>query len=182
MILARVDDAFNQRNAHMAGTTTLLRLLFGREPGADRDGEFLDVEGERVHIFEAFALVNFLLCSAVEGTADRTDRREGGKGRSSATMRRNCAAHFRAAIDVLEPTVIVAQGLNVRRWIGRAYGLPPWNEEPVERVEVGGRRTLLLSFAHPSASGRYGWWGRSPRSKYLLETVMPAIHRAFEDR
>jgi len=182
LIRARIDDTFSARNAHMAGTTSLLRLLFGRDPGIDRDGEFLDLQGERVHLFEAFALVNFLLCSAVEGRADRTGRREGGKGRSSPTMRRNCAAHFRAAIDILEPTVVVAQGFDVRRWIGRAYGWPRWTREPVERVDVGGRRTLLLSFAHPSASGRYGWWGRSPRSPYLSETVAPAIRGALADR
>ena len=182
LILDRVDHAFTARNAHIAGTTTLLRLLFGRDPGTDRDGEVLDLHGEPVHLFEAFALVNFLLCSAVDGTVDRTGRREGGKGRSSPTMRRNCAAHFRAAIDILEPTVLVAQGFDVRRWIGRAYGWPRWTREPVERVVVGGRRTLLLSFAHPSASGRYGWWGRSPRSPYLIETVVPAIRSALADR
>ena len=182
LIRARIDDTFSERNAHMAGTTSLLRLLFGRDPGTDHDGEFLDLQGERVHLFAAFALVNFLLCSAVDGTADRTGRREGGKGQSTAIMQRNCAAHFRAAIDVLEPTVIVAQGFNVRRWIGRAYGWSPWTRKPVEQVVVGGRRTLLLSFAHPSASGRYGWWGRSPRSTYLIETVAPAIRGAFADR
>lgn len=177
LILRRIEDTQSQRNPHMAGTTTILRLLFGREPGSDRDGEFLDLSGNQVHLFEAFALVNFLLCSAIE--MERADRRDGGKGRSTPTMRRNCGAHFRSVIDLLEPTILVAEGLGVRRWIGDAYGWPTWNREPVQQVRLGDRPILLLSFAHPAAPG-HGWWGRGIHSRYLTTTVKPTIERALE--
>ena len=46
----------------MRGTTLPRRLLLGREPGTDAEGERL-LDG---HIFDGFALVNFLLCSALK--------------------------------------------------------------------------------------------------------------------
>lgn len=53
------------RNPHMRGTTSALRILFGNGLGADWEGEFVTtVNGERFHVFDAFALVNVLLCSA----------------------------------------------------------------------------------------------------------------------
>ena len=44
------------RNPHMRGTSSLLRLLFGHELGADYGGEFVQLNSEAVHIFELFAL------------------------------------------------------------------------------------------------------------------------------
>lgn len=38
---------FNQRHAHMRGTTSVLRTAFGREYGADRAGELLDLPQPR---------------------------------------------------------------------------------------------------------------------------------------
>ena len=40
-VLDRVSERFGQRNPHMKGTTTALRVLFGREPGTDRASEEL---------------------------------------------------------------------------------------------------------------------------------------------
>ena len=48
-------------------------------------------EGKRFHMFDAFALVNYLLCSVI--SAD-----QGRRGESTTTMRRNCLAHFREVI------------------------------------------------------------------------------------
>ncbi len=46
------DGGHPARNPHMRGTTSLLRLLFGRAPGRDYSGEFLSLNGTSVHIFE----------------------------------------------------------------------------------------------------------------------------------
>lgn len=46
----------------MRGTSSTLRLLLGREPGDDEEGERL-LDG---HIFGGFALVNYLLCMALK--------------------------------------------------------------------------------------------------------------------
>lgn len=63
------------RNPHMRGTTSALRVLLGLEDNLDHASEFLDLASrERVHMFDAFSLVNVLLCSAHEaGTVQRDD-------------------------------------------------------------------------------------------------------------
>ena len=57
-------QGYKGRNPHMKGTTSALRLIFGIPLGTDHHSEFLSIEGQRVHIFDAFALVNYLLCSS----------------------------------------------------------------------------------------------------------------------
>lgn len=158
-------NGFRGRNPHMKGTTTLLRLLLGREPGIDPEGEQLLPS---VHLFDGFALVNYLLCSAV-GRSSR-------HGLSSQIMRKNCASHFQRSIEILDPTIIVAQGISVRGWIEEPLGLPPWERErgPIEKVSTGTTQATLLTFAHPSARG-YGMWGNSPTSQYVQEIVVPTI-------
>ena len=160
---------FNKRNPHMKGTTSILRLLLKREVGDDSEGEAL-VDG---HIFDGFALINFLLCTAL--TKPRRKEAFGGdKGNSSPTMRQNCARHFLRTLEILEPTVIVTQGIGIRRWLEDTLG---WKRKDAraETIEVGGNQVYLLTFAHPSAGGRYGFWGNSLRSSYLKDTVAPTI-------
>jgi hypothetical protein len=168
----KADGKLKARNPHMRGCTSLLRLILGRGLGTDYDGEFLDIAGERAHLFECFALVNFLLCSAVPAS-DRpeTDSLNGKPGRSTRTMQANCATHFRAALDILEPTIVVAQGYGVRKWIARAYGLPARRpQDGVERLQ----QATLLSFSHPSAHGALNW-GLNERMPYLVNVVAPTI-------
>ena len=172
----KADGRLKARNPHMRGCTSLLRLIFGLGLGTDYDGEFLDIGGERVHVFECFALVNFLLCSAVPtGSGVLTESLGGRPGRSTRTMRTNCTPHFRAALDALEPTLVVAQGYGVRRWVARAYGLP--TRRPQDRVEQLDAATLV-SFSHPSARGALNW-GASERMPSLLETVKPTISQVM---
>jgi uracil-DNA glycosylase len=153
----------------------LLRLIFGLGLGADHAGEFLDINGERAHIFECFALVNFLLCSAVRTGGKPTGRLAGKPGRSTKTMRANCSSHFRAALDILEPTLVVAQGYGVREWIATAYGLPAQRpQDGVEQVQIGATMATLVSFSHPSAHAPLNW-GLNERMPYLLDTVAPTI-------
>ena len=173
MIAASAESGFKGRNPHMRGTTSILRLLLGRSIGDDNEGERL-LDG---HIFDAFALVNYLLCSAIETPRD-PQASGGGRGCSSPIMRRNCAVHFRQALRVLEPTVIVAQGKGVRAWLAKALSLPA-RGPTTESVDIDGRTASLLSFTHPSAISE-GGWGRSLRSDYLWGTVVPTI-RAFHE-
>jgi hypothetical protein len=170
----KADGKLKARNPHMRGCTSLLRLIFGRSLGVDYDGEFLDLSGERVHLFECFALVNCLLCSAVPASdGPDTDSLGGKPGRSTPTMQANCATHFREALDILEPTLVVAQGYGVRKWIARAYGLPA--RRPEDGVEQLNRATLV-SFSHPSAHGALNW-GLNERMPYLVNVVAPTIAR-----
>ncbi len=175
--------AFPARNPHMRGTTSLLRVFLGRGLGSDHEGEFVQVDGRPVHVFECFALVNFLICSAVAGDArawDPATSRSGRPGRSTATMQRNCATHYRRALEILEPTVVVAQGKGVRRWmrrvVDRAERTHPFL--PIERVTIGAVECHLLTFAHPASPSAENW-GMNDRPPYLLKTVTPTIDELF---
>lgn len=171
---------FKGRKPHMRGTTSLLRLLLGRPAGSDCEGELLRFPHPQPvgHIFDGYALVNFLLCSALKEV--RLDDRS-ARGSSSPTMRQNCTKHFRATLEILEPTVIVAQGLDVRDWMGAALGLEkrvrplPFERVPPEHTRLDGRTVDLITFAHPSAGNPYNWWGNSLDSRYLKKVVEPTI-------
>ena len=179
MIDGSASEGFGRRNPHMRGTTSILRLLLGREPGTDVEGERLFGDGAAgAHIFDGFALVNFLLCSAVTNPPDGV---RAGKGASSPLMRKNCARHFRRTLEILEPTVIVAEGQGVRSWIGGLLGLGPKQaacyKGPAipEVARNGGTRADVLTFNHPSAGGQSAFWGNSVDSAYLKEVVEPTI-------
>ena len=174
----KADGTLKARNPHMRGCTSLVRLIFGLGLGTDYDGEFLDIAGDHVHIFECFALVNFLLCSAVPASDLAQIESVGGKpGRSTRVMQQSCETHFLAALDILEPTLVVAQGYGVRRWIARAYGLPARRpQDGVEQIQIRNTMVPLVSFSHPSAHGELNW-GMNERTPYLLKTVEPTIAR-----
>lgn len=70
------DGVHKRRNPHMLGTTLALRTIFGTGAAVDREGEFVEIGGSKVHIFDCFALVNRLICSAhLTGTS--TGRSDG---------------------------------------------------------------------------------------------------------
>lgn len=170
-MLARSAAAgFRGRNPHMKGVTSTLRLLLGRELGDDEEGERL-FDG---HIFDGCAQVNYLLCTALT-TPRSKDAHGGGRGHSSVAMQRNCAPHFLRTMEILQPTVIVVHGLALRRWMANALPLPPAGDT-LETVRIAGKPVSLLTFTHPSAGGHSGWWGTTPRTRYLREMVAPAIN------
>ena len=179
MINGSARKGFVKRNPHMRGTTSILRLLLGRQAGADEHGEWLfRNSAQAAHIFDGFALVNFLLCSAL---AEQPSGTKSGRGCSSWLMRKNCAHHFRRTMEILEPTVIVAEGQGVRDWIGEPLALgnkpPPQYDGPAitEVTRIAGQHVDVLTFNHPSAPGPSGWWGRSSNSKYLRRVVEPTV-------
>jgi len=174
----RTDGCHPARNPHMRGTTSVLRLLFGVGLGSDYEGEFLTLEAQRVHIFEAFALTNYLLCSAIAAGQGTTGSK---RGRSTPVMQRNCSAHFLAAIEILDPTVLIIQGRGVRKWLNRvAVSVEPLTEH-LEHMAIGSCRALVASFTHPSVPSGDNW-GINERRPYLRKVVEPtvqAIHRAI---
>jgi hypothetical protein len=162
------EGEYKSRNPHMRGTTSALRLLFGLPLGADHEREFLQIDRERVHLFDAFGLINYLLCSAVG---------DDGKTRGLATkiMKKNCQSHFREALRILEPSVIIVQGKTFwRRWIRSAFDSVEHREHEVYAVRLGRLSTLVASFTHPSARYPYNW-GTNDNTPYLLHTVAPSI-------
>ncbi|MGN9811524.1 hypothetical protein ACTMSW_19480 [Micromonospora sp. BQ11] len=170
---------FTARNPHMRGVTSALRLAVGREPGADRDGEHLDLGGTRtpVHLFDAYAMANMRLCSAVvSGTS---------KSLGNPTMSQNCAPHMAATIKILQPTLCIVQGVEVYKALttlmSRRHQLAPH----LEQARIAGVDTLIAAFTHPSAMRLIAHWGRVTSAPYLYDTVAPTIktaHRLITSR
>ena len=170
---------FPPRNPHMRGCTSVLRLLFDKHAGSDYAGEFVDLDGAPVHVFDCFALVNFLLCSAVPAESiDKSLSLGGRPGRSTRTMHRNCARHFTAQLELLEPTIIVVQGRGVLQWMKIAFdGL---SDEVVQAIQINGCATRVLAFTHPSAHGKDNW-GINDSTPYLRSVVAPGVQRVLEE-
>ena len=164
------DGAHPHRNPHMRGTTSALRVIFGKQLGSDWDGEFIQTpEDERFHIFDAFALVNVLLCSA--GPVGRST------GRSTKTMRRNCLRHFAATVEILQPTLLVLQGEGVQDWIAPVLGVTEDVAPHLSETHLAGNRVLVCRFSHPSAHGNLRWGDRLD-APYLREVVEPTLRLA----
>jgi len=159
---------YEPRNPHMRGTTSVLRLLFGLSLGSDHADEYIAVNGSPVHIFDAFALVNYLLCSATDGNRI---------GKSTRTMQRNCAGHFRTAINILQPTILVCQGIGVRNWLANAFAVDSI-QCGLERIKTDVLDTLVLDLTHPSSRSPTNW-GWNDHTDYLLNTVQALVGEAL---
>ena len=159
------------RNPHMRGTTSALRVLFGKGLGHDYEGEFVHpVNGGPFHVFDGFALANRLLCSAGPvGTS---------KGSPTSTMLDNCATHFALTASILEPTVVILQGALVARSVAEVLQLGHSHGEYLHEVHLGEQRMLVCSFSHPSAHGALRW-GDQPQSRYMAEVVAPTLRAAL---
>ena len=182
------EGPYRERNPHMRGTTSLLRLAFGLGLGTDHASEFLPLEDGRVHIFEAFALVNFLLCSAVppgstapSPTYDAANFKGAGRGGSTSEMRRNCASHFVKTLEILEPTLVVTQGKGVQSWLRRSFDIRAMGAPPIEALQVNDEWVPMLGLTHPSARFPDNW-GSNERTPYLLNVVSPAVAAALRQR
>jgi hypothetical protein len=161
------DQEHLRRNPHMRGTTLALRTIFDI-PGTEHATEFLHLGGENAHIFDCFALVNRLLCAAhLEGTST---------GKSTKTMLNNCERHFRATIKILEPTIVVTQGIKVWKWSKNVLVPVKQRADNLFECELAGRRVMVAAFTHPSAWGPDRW--DSPTSAYFKKVVRPTLHRA----
>ena len=134
------------------------------------------VDGKPTHLFDCFALVNFLPCSAVPSESARNEATplRGRPGRSTPTMQRNCTRHFIPPIEVLDPTVIVVQGRGVLTWMKSAFNT--LSDETVQAVWMNGRECHVLAFTHPSAKGSSNW-GINDRTPYLLGVVVPSVQK-----
>lgn len=163
-------DGRSARTSQDRGSTTTLRLLMGRAVGSDFDSEWFDLDdGSRAHIFDMFALVNVLLCSAVTpGTV---------QGRSSSTMRKNCLPHFEETLHILEPTVVVLHGVNVRQWTRTFFTERRQFSPNLFEASLFGREMLVCAFSHPAARASLNW-GNTLRPLYVNDVVEPTLKMA----
>lgn len=126
-----------------------------------------------VHLYNMFALVNFLLCSAIaSGESERGSKH----GRSTPTVHANCARHFVRTIEILQPTLVVAQGKETAQWLTPNLKDEAAVSPTLRWVRIGNHLTLLATFSHPSAQGEYSWADLS--RPYLHDVVTPTIRAA----
>jgi hypothetical protein len=164
-------DGFPGRNPHMRGTTTALRLLVGAGLGVDYDGEWVSpVAGRRFHIFDGFALVNRLLCSA--GPVGSS------QGRPTKTMAANCGVHFAGTMSILEPTIVILQGAKVSAWSQETLAPTRHHTDHLYEAELNGSRVLVCTFSHPSAHAAQRW--ASPDAPYVSDVVAPTLKAALK--
>jgi uracil-DNA glycosylase len=164
--------SFAGRNPHMQGTTNALRLLFGLPLSSEAEDDYIDVDGERRHVFDAFCLINALSCSA---TAAAT----GKNGKATREMKRNCVEHLRATVQILCPTVLVVQGNIARGMLAEAF--PDLEQSRPTLGLIPSLGTAVAMLAHPSARpdprrgarARMDWADLT--SPYLREDVAPLL-------
>ena len=133
--------SFGQRNQHMRGVTFALRLAFGL--GVDADTEHIQfADGSRAHLFDAYAMTNLLLCSAVDhGTA---------KSRATGMMRKSCSRHLRATLEILQPTLVISQGAGLDNTLFSALGVTRSIAANVTACDLNGNSFVWVSLRHPS--------------------------------
>jgi hypothetical protein len=164
---------FPARNPHMRGTTSLLRLLVGGKPGADFDGEHLTLaDGTRVHLFECFALVNYLLCGAHAGQTAR--------GNSTRIMKDHCRGHFKKVIELLAPSVVIIQSEGFKKMVFKAFDQIDLIAERLYRARIGETTFLVCALSHPSSHGTTNW-GTNESGTYLLNVVAPCVASARKE-
>jgi len=174
MIMSCQDECyFNNRNPHMKGTTSVLRLLFMKKLGTDFESEWIELSnGDKIHIFDAFSLVNFLMCSALK-------KSEGMAGKSTTVMKNNCCEHFKKTIKIIEPNVIIIQGKNIWKWIEYLFDdiVAIKGSKNLYKAEYNKKSIIIASFTHPSARKYIYNWGLTYNTEYLLKIIKPTIKK-----
>jgi hypothetical protein len=166
----RAEPRHPGRNPHMRGTTQALRVILGKGLGARHEDEFVTpTNGRPFHIFDGFALVNRLLCSA--GPVGSSE------GHPTPAMFANCQEHFGATLRILEPTIVIVQGRRVDKRTREAFELRRSLSDNLNEVHFEGRRALLCTFTHPAAHGALRW-GDSLDDPYLRKVVVPTLEEA----
>jgi len=165
----KAEPGYAGRNPHMRGTTSALRVIVGKGLGRRHEDEFgRPANGEPFHIFDGFALVNRLLCSAgPSGTS---------AGHPTRVMFENCDRHFRATLSILEPTIVILQGAKVVRWTSGMFERSRSYSEYLHESRLDDKRVLLCTFSHPSARGALRWGNAD--SPYLTDAVVPTLESA----
>ena len=176
------DGMHNSRTKQGKGITLALRyILLGPQSlntYSDWTTEFLgETHKEDDHIFNMFALVNYLLCSATRGTSEDA---------APATMRRNCFDHYMETIKILEPNLVIGQkkGLlsdMLRRMSGPARLVPLHDVHPLSGYYDGDHlRFVFCDLNHPACRNAQGSWWRDPASPYFQDVVVPTLHLALK--
>ncbi|MDD9854663.1 MAG: hypothetical protein OXU88_00635 [Gammaproteobacteria bacterium] len=163
------------KNQHMMGTLFLLQILLGESVKEnDNSLSYAKINGEEIPFFQAFSLANFLLCSAVKN----------GKMQDAytPTMQENCEEHYRNMLQILQPQIVVLQGVRSRYFWESNYRKSMTFDPPkIEKIQIEGceNDTLILPLYHPS------WWQGKPwyseECAAVKEYVEPAVENLLKE-
>lgn len=159
------DKPFKKLNPHMRGVLFTLQLAYGLSVGESGATHLPSgTKGAPPHLFEAYAMVNMLWCSAV--------KTGGMSSRSTGMMRASCARHMRATIDILKPTLVVSQGTALDETLRSSLGVREPINENIAQCELDGQRFVWSSLRHPTLN-----W-HSTKYPYFDQVVRPTIAQA----
>lgn len=159
------EKPFKNLNPHMRGVLFTLQLAYGLPVGESGATKLPSAtEAASPHLFEAYAMVNMLWCSAVK-TGSMSSR-------STGMMRASCARHMRATIDILQPTLVISQGTGLDETLRSSLGVREPINENVALCELDGQRFVWSSLRHPTLS-----W-HSTKYPYFDEVVRPTIEKS----
>lgn len=158
------------RNPHMRGVMFALQLTFGLPASTARADEYLSTPDGPVHLYDTYVHHNATLCAALK--TDATGKPT-TKSAQTSIMRRNCFRHLATAIEILEPTLVIAQGATVGNALVRTFSIEQWHTETVARCTVRGHRFTWVKLPHPSAHPPQRW--ASLKNSFLHEVVAPSI-------
>jgi len=136
-------------NPHMRGTLYVLQMMFQVERNLSM--RKVKIGEQDANVFSAFALPNFLLCSAPFGDYE--------SGAYTETMRANCARHFHETLRILKPNVLITLGSRPHEYFRAYHGIDVDCQNPkFHEITVGdldnpvaqGHDILMLSLYHPA--------------------------------
>lgn len=155
-----------RRKAHMHGVMFALRLAFGIPYREEKEHIEFSNDDTPAHLYESYAMANLLLCSAVAmGTKS---------SKSTGVMRGSCSRHMRETIRILEPTLVISQGVGLDETLRASLGVTRPIDEHVAMCELDGNPFVWVSLRHPTRN-----WS-SANQPYLNSVVVPAITQGRE--
>lgn len=97
---------------------------------------------------------------------------------STTTMLQNCERHFQATLEILEPTIVVLQGVRMWKWSKKELVLQRPISEHLIECSLAGKRVLVCAFSHPSSYGKKPTRWDSPTMPYFKDVVFPTLRQA----
>ncbi len=163
-MLRKDAEGIERRTPHMRGTLLALRAVFGLP--TDDGVEFIGDRTWANHLYNYFALVNALLCSAVSPAGGKKDR-------ASRVMKSQCRRHLFETLRILEPTIVILQGQAPFEAIAESTTVLT---DHLSVLDLGSSRSLAAHFSHPSAWADQNW--STSERPYFRNVVLPTINDA----
>lgn len=163
-VRVRIGTPWRSWNPHMRGVGLALRIAFGIPLDEDDNKYWLDTGAGPVHVLDAYAMCNLLLCSAV--------RLDTTTSRSTPVMRSNCSRHLRAAVEILQPTLVISQGATLIKPLNALFEVGKRHSPTLAEASLGDTPFVWAHLRHPTHN--WDWMARP----YFTDVVVPTLTEA----